>query len=146
MICSSVNRVRFISVILHKIDGLHELYIGTAAGEQVSPAPRHSQSKLLCAALSWHAQMSIKADSASGSDKVDRMIRSVRRTAASVSPKVSLAPGTRLLREWQGQTHHVTVLINGFEYAGQNYRSLTAIARLITGTAWSGPLFFGLRS
>ena len=108
------------------------------------PAPRHSQSKLLCAALSWYAQMMLEAGSGSG--KVDRMIRGVRRTAASVPPKVSLTPGTRLLREWQGQTHHVTVLVDGFEYSGQNYRSLTAIARLITGTAWSGPLFFGLRS
>ena len=57
-----------------------------------------------------------------------------------------LAPGTRLLREWQGQTHHVTVLDHGFEYAGKTYRSLTAITRLITGTPWSGPQFFGLRS
>lgn len=57
-----------------------------------------------------------------------------------------LAPGTRLLREWQGQTHHVTVLASGFEYSGRTWRSLTAISRSITGTAWSGPLFFGLRS
>ena len=55
-----------------------------------------------------------------------------------------LAPGTRLLREWQGATHHVTVGAAGFAYRGANYRSLSAIARRITGTAWSGPLFFGL--
>ena len=56
-----------------------------------------------------------------------------------------LTPGTRLLREWQGATHHVTVKAKEFEYAGATYPSLTAIAKRITGTAWSGPLFFGLR-
>jgi hypothetical protein len=53
--------------------------------------------------------------------------------------------GTRLIREWQGVEHHVTVLDDGFEYQGRRYKSLSVIARTITGTRWSGPLFFGLR-
>ena len=53
--------------------------------------------------------------------------------------------GTVLVREWQSQRYEVTVLQGGFEYAGQRYRSLSAIAREITGTRWNGPLFFGLR-
>ncbi|MGE3336139.1 MAG: DUF2924 domain-containing protein [Rhodospirillaceae bacterium] len=53
--------------------------------------------------------------------------------------------GTRLIREWQGIEHHVTVRTDGFEYAGRKYKSLSAIARAITGTRWNGPLFFGLR-
>lgn len=53
--------------------------------------------------------------------------------------------GTRLMREWQGVEHHVTVLDNGFEYQGRRYKSLSVIARTITGTRWSGPRFFGLR-
>jgi hypothetical protein len=56
-----------------------------------------------------------------------------------------LKPGTRLMREWQGRTYEVVVLDNGFSWQGTQYRSLSAIARKITGTAWSGPLFFGLR-
>ena len=52
--------------------------------------------------------------------------------------------GTRLVREWNGRTHTVMVEENGFSYAGQNYRSLTAVARNITGARWSGPRFFGL--
>jgi len=107
------------------------------------PAPRHCQAPLLRGALAWHAQMQLLRQSA-GSREVDRMVRGLQRAAASASTDV-LAPGTRLLREWQGQTHHVTVLAQGFEYGGRTYRSLTAIARAITGTAWSGPLFFGLR-
>lgn len=60
-------------------------------------------------------------------------------------PVVSLRPGTRLLREWQGHTHEVRVLDGGFEYAGQTFKSLSAIARAITGTPWSGPAFFGIK-
>ena len=56
-----------------------------------------------------------------------------------------LKPGTRLMREWQGRTYEVVVLDDGFSWQGRQHRSLSAIARKITGTAWSGPLFFGLK-
>lgn len=108
------------------------------------PAPRHAQATLLRGALGWYCQMAL--ESKGSQVAVDRLIARVRRKAAASIPVASLAPGMRLLREWQGQTHHVTVLNPGFEYGGKTYRSLTAITRDITGTAWSGPLFFGLRS
>lgn len=54
--------------------------------------------------------------------------------------------GTRLVREWKGVAHEVTVIDGGFEYQGRRYRSLSAVARAITGTRWNGPLFFGLRN
>jgi hypothetical protein len=54
--------------------------------------------------------------------------------------------GTRLIREWQGVEHTATVLVDGYEYQGQPYKSLSAIARAITGTRWNGRLFFGVRS
>lgn len=53
--------------------------------------------------------------------------------------------GTRLIREYQGVEHCVTVLADGFEYQGRPYKSLSAIARAITGTRWNGWTFFGLR-
>jgi hypothetical protein len=53
--------------------------------------------------------------------------------------------GTRLIREWKGVEHQVTVLADGFEYRGQRFKSLSAIARKIAGTRWNGPAFFGLR-
>ncbi len=56
-----------------------------------------------------------------------------------------LSAGASLLREWNGETHEVRVLEIGFEYRGQRHRSLSAIAREITGTRWSGPAFFGLK-
>ena len=55
-----------------------------------------------------------------------------------------LTPGTRLVRDWRGQGHTVIVLDNGFEYDGKHWKSLTAIAKAITGNQWNGPLFFGL--
>ncbi len=58
---------------------------------------------------------------------------------------VALKPGARLVREWGGQTHHVMAIEDGFDYDGKRYRSLTEVARAITGTHWSGPRFFGLR-
>ena len=59
-------------------------------------------------------------------------------------PAPKIRPGARLVREWNGRTHTVTVKEEGFTYAGRSYRSLTAIAREITGAHWSGPRFFGL--
>jgi hypothetical protein len=58
---------------------------------------------------------------------------------AALRPK----SGTRYVREYNGKLHEVTVLDTGYEYEGMNYRSLTEIARIITGTKWSGPAFFG---
>jgi hypothetical protein len=54
-------------------------------------------------------------------------------------------PGTRLVREWQGVRHVVTVRADDFEYEGRPYRSLSALARHITGTRWNGWTFFGLK-
>ncbi len=54
--------------------------------------------------------------------------------------------GTRLIREWQGVEHTVTVLHDGYEWQGRPYRSLSAAARAITGTRWNGLVFFGLKS
>ncbi|HWG11630.1 MAG TPA: DUF2924 domain-containing protein [Rhodanobacteraceae bacterium] len=67
------------------------------------------------------------------------------RTSSPDAPR-RLRPGTRLLRTWRGETYVVNVTEGGFLYEGQTYRSLSVIAREITGTAWSGPAFFELKS
>jgi hypothetical protein len=54
--------------------------------------------------------------------------------------------GTQLVRDWQGVEHRVTVLEAGFEYQGRPFKSLSAIARAITGTRWNGLVFFGIKS
>ena len=57
----------------------------------------------------------------------------------------NLSPGTVLTREWEGQHHRVMVLDGGFAWEGRTYRSLSEIAKAMTGTKWNGPRFFGLR-
>lgn len=96
------------------------------------------RSPFLRGALAWHLQAQAAAPKASS----ERLLRPTSRPSVSAT---ELAVGTRLVREWQGRAHQVTVLAKGFEYAGRPYRSLSAIAREITGTSWSGPAFFGLR-
>jgi hypothetical protein len=61
-------------------------------------------------------------------------------------PVTKASTGTVLIRDWRGKSHHVTVLERGVLYCDKNYRSLSQVARVITGTHWSGPLFFGLKS
>src|ERR1019366_1727367 len=77
--------------------------------------------------------------------KLQTMAKALRTTGrVGPTPSLSLKPGARLVREWRGRTHTVTVTEDGFEYAGENYPSLTKIAKKITGAHWSGPRFFGL--
>lgn len=59
-------------------------------------------------------------------------------------PMLGLKPGARLVREWHGRTHTITVTEGGFAYNGETYASLTKIAKKITGAHWSGPRFFGM--
>jgi hypothetical protein len=83
----------------------------------------------------------------------DRSCRRLRQLAsafetdpkAAVSTRPLIKPGTRLVRQWKEQVHVVEVETEGYEYKGARYESLSEIARLITGSRWSGPLFFGLK-
>jgi hypothetical protein len=68
--------------------------------------------------------------------------QSVSEVPACIRPR----PGTRLLREWQGTTYDVIVLDDGVLFRGERYRSLSKVARVITGSRRSGPLFFGLKT
>jgi hypothetical protein len=75
-------------------------------------------------------------------DKLDGGNVAIRRARVDNRP----IAGTRLIREWAGIEHCVTVLPDGFEWAGRPYKSLSAVARAITGTRWNGWTFFGLKS
>jgi hypothetical protein len=68
------------------------------------------------------------------------------RRPIKLAPLRTLEPGVVLIREWGGVKHKVAVVESGFSFRGQRYRSLSAVARLITGSRWSGPLFFGLKN
>lgn len=75
-----------------------------------------------------------------------RIARDLEKPSGSKELKLRhrIRPGTRLVREWQGETHEVVIVESGYEYRGARYKSLSKIARQITGTQWSGPAFFGL--
>ncbi len=84
-----------------------------------------------------------------GAREPDRLSARVLRDGATDAPQPATPPlprtGTILVREWHGTTHHVTVTNDGFLWNGKPHRSLSTIARAITGTKWNGPRFFGLR-
>lgn len=65
--------------------------------------------------------------------------------AGSAEPRAPIPLGTRFIREWNGRTIAVTAVEGGFDWEGQDYRSLSEIARKVTGAHWSGPRFFGLK-
>ena len=79
--------------------------------------------------------------------ELTRLTRLVARTGeCQPAHHISLKPGTRLVREWNGRALNVLVCDDGFELDGRHYASLTQIAHDVTGTRWSGPRFFGLKS
>jgi len=69
-----------------------------------------------------------------------------RRQVSTTPEKIRVSAGTVLIREWHGTKHQVTVLKDGFLYRTKRFHSLSRIAQTITGSRWSGPLFFGLKS
>ncbi len=102
---------------------------------------------LLVLSAAWKYQERVSGSRAAPTiRRLKRLTQSIEadRSYAEIR-KVTLRPGTRLLREWNGTTYTVCVVEEGFEWEGQCYRSFSQIARAITGTRWSGPRFFGLK-
>lgn len=75
--------------------------------------------------------------------RIARALEDPSTTEWLIKPKIK--PGTRILRQWRGETHEIMVTESGYEYRAVSYGSLSEIARKITGTRWSGPAFFGLK-
>jgi hypothetical protein len=71
--------------------------------------------------------------------------RELVKRAGRAKPRVGLKPGTRLVRSWNGRTIDVLVTPGGYLHNDQTYRSLSQVAREVTGTSWSGPRFFGIK-
>ena len=76
---------------------------------------------------------------------LDRAAQDLARGREPSGGTPAIQPGARLLREWNGIMHEVIVLERGVQYRDKTWPSLSAVAREITGTRWSGPLFFGLK-
>ena len=106
--------------------------------------PQGLSRDLLTRALSNAIQMRAHRETNRARHRLQSMAREFERGGAFGTPAPMLKTGTTLLRQWRGHAHAVLVREDGFEYDGERYRSLSVIAKRITGAHWSGPRFFGL--
>lgn len=103
--------------------------------------PKLRSIDLLRHMLAWRVQ----AQALGGLDTwLVREIRAAGKAGNRRKPMIDA--GSRLAREWKGVLHEVEVVESGYQYEGRSYRSLSAVARAITGARWNGPRFFGLRT
>jgi hypothetical protein len=111
------------------------------------PPPR-LRSTLLAQAIAYRLQERALSGLKPATVRLLERIADAAATQRQISTpeKNRASAGTVLIREWHGTQHQVTVLKKGFLYRAKRFRSLSEIARAITGSRWSGPLFFGLKS
>lgn len=109
--------------------------------------PRKMGRELMARAVAHQIQLRASPRSLSNLDrKLATYARQLRESGQiKIAPSSAMKPGSRFTREWQGKLHEVSVGDDGFVYRNRKYKSLSAIARDITGTRWSGPAFFGLK-
>jgi len=109
-------------------------------------APKGLSRRLLLRALAYEMQAKCLGCLAPATQRqLARAAKEIKLGQVPSAPPAAIKPGTRLLREWQGVTHEVIVLESGVQHRGKTWPSLSAVAREITGTRWSGPRFFGLK-
>lgn len=111
-----------------------------------APPPKKLSRDVLELAIAWKLQeAALGGLSAAAKRQLEALAQSMATGGDIAQPRaVSLKLGARLVREWNGETHDVLVVEGGFRWRGERWPSLSAIAREITGTRWSGPRFFGL--
>jgi hypothetical protein len=110
--------------------------------------PTMQSADVLRRLMAWKIQVEAFGDlDPETKTRIRQLTRAHERGAVDMSA-IPSAPktGTILVREWKGVEHRVLVLDQGFEHREKRYRSLTHVARAITGTRWSGPRFFGLEA
>lgn len=110
------------------------------------PAPQSFRRNLLIKGVAY--QMQVEAYGGL-SPTTKRRLREIAQAVRNGNAKTVIgAPllrgGTQLIRRWKGKTHMITALDNGFAWEGRTYRSLSAVAKAITGTSWNGYKFFGI--
>ena len=108
------------------------------------PAPPKASRSLLLYGLAYRLQERTYGGLSAASRR-RLFVNIAQKLESPAGQPARLAPGTRLIRQWRAQRHEVTVLETGYAYRGSRYASLSAIARLISGTHCSGPRFFGLK-
>jgi hypothetical protein len=133
---AEIDRVRLLA-----LDELRKLWRATLR----SSPPRAFTKDLMARFLCWHSQEQAFGGLDPATEKLlDRLARGDDKPGGDTPPRLKV--GTVLVREYQGERHTVTVGPDGYVWREASYASLSTIARAITGTAWSGPRFFGLRA
>ena len=107
-----------------------------------APPPKGISTPLLCRLVAYEVQA---ARYGGLPLRTRNKLQAIASDQAVALASPSLRSGSRLVRDWNGITHVVDVVKGGYRYQGRVYRSLSAIAREITGARWSGPRFFGLK-
>jgi hypothetical protein len=112
-----------------------------------TPAPKTLRRKILILSIAWRIQADVLGGLKPATRKYLRQVAAATRAGTKVTSfsSVRIKPGTKLIRVWQDRTHTVTALDSGFDWQGRRYRSLSHIARTITGTRWNGLVFFGVK-
>jgi len=108
------------------------------------PPPKNISTGFMQKAITFERQC--KSESRVSKQALRRLKRIATGSARALNTAAPLKPGTRLIREWNGRTYQVEVVLGGFVMEDQTYRSLSPIAKHITGAHWSGPRFFGISS
>lgn len=108
------------------------------------PPPKGLSRRLLEYAVAYHVQAAAQGGLPPAlRRKLDQVAITGAEPRSPATAQKTLPPGSRLVRQWRGRTYTVEVLPSGFSCEGRQYRSLSAVARAITGARWSGPRFFG---
>ena len=141
------NRKETLEAELAQLNGLDLNELRRRWGKLLGPVPLHHNVDLMRRRLAYELQVreygGLKYETRR---RLRRLSEALRKNPNHTPvPLYPLKPGTMLAREWRGTVHRVGVMDDGFEYDGRRYASLSGVARDITGTRWSGPLFFGLR-
>jgi hypothetical protein len=126
---------------LPQLRAVWEQYHGTTA-------PKTLRRNILIRSVAWHIQAEAAGGLKPSTRKYLRQVAESARSGAVVRALSAgrIKSGTKLIRVWQDKTHTVTALADGFEWQGSRYRSLSKIARTITGIRWNGLVFFGVKT
>jgi hypothetical protein len=145
------NRARHATTDIHSLDGLSRSELRALWTQELGERPPATLGRDVLALAIAYARQERRQGGLSRplARELDRLFDQTLRRDRTGKAAILMAPlprsGTILVREWQGTSHHVTVVDGGFLWNGKTYRSLSGIARAITGASWNGPRFFGMR-
>lgn len=111
-----------------------------------SPPPPYLSPEFMARVIAHERQVKASGGLTATERRALRMMAEGRRNPDAAAAALGPSSGAQIVRDWNGRTYRVEVLPDGYRFDGKTYRSLSSIAKRITGTNWSGPRFFGLVS